>query len=248
MQKITQLIRTDKEFFAFLSTLRGMYSADECLPIAVNGLSGGAETAFLAEAVRSALELSGKPLLVLVESESERIRISEALRLSGIETLGYKKRDLVFHNIKASHDVDRERLLVLSKLLSGGKFAVVSTPSAASELTMPRERLRTLSLDLRLGDIIAPEELTRRLVAMGYACVDGVESRGQFSRRGGIVDFFGGGDENPVRVEFFGDEVDRLSYFDPLTQRALSVCESAFLLPSAEVVVDQAISIYLLKE
>jgi transcription-repair coupling factor (superfamily II helicase) len=82
---------------------------------------------------------------------------------------------------------------------------------------------------------------------MGYAQVTTVEGRGQFSRRGGILDFFGGDDESPVRVEFFGDEVDRLSYFDPLSQRATSSCEAAHLLPSCEVVLDKTARERILK-
>ena len=247
MQKITRLIRADKEFFAFLACLGESLRADESLPIAVNGLSGGAETAFLCESVRASLELTASPTLVLVESEAERIRVTDALISSGIEALGYKKRDLVLYNIRASHDVDRERLLVLSKVLSGGKIAVVTTPSAAAELTMPLPRLRDSMLSLTLGDIISPEELATRLTDMGYAKVTAVESRGQFSRRGGILDLFGGIGENPVRVEFFGDEVDRLSYFDPISQRTLESCQCCEILPASEVVIDSPTRARLIK-
>ncbi|MBR4835793.1 MAG: hypothetical protein IKU99_02160, partial [Clostridia bacterium] len=240
MQQITKLIRSDKEFFAFLSCLRSDFSAEEALPIAINGLSGGAETAFIAEAVRSAVEISKKAVLVLVPNESERIRLTERLTAAGINALGYKKRDLVIHNIRASHDVDRERLLVLSKLQNGAVEAIVATPTAALGLTMPPEMLKNNSLSLAVGDILAPEEMAERLVAMGYARVEAVESRGQFSRRGGILDFFGGEGEHPVRVEFFGDEVDRMSYFDPISQRTVGLCEGITLLPAAEVVVDRA--------
>jgi transcription-repair coupling factor (superfamily II helicase) len=184
--------------------------------------------------------MTRRPTLILVPNETERIKVTDALCHSGINALGYKKRDLVLHNIRASHDVDRERLLVLSKLLSGETDAVVATPTAALGLTMPPEMLEENSLRLTVGDIISPEELSDRLVAMGYARVDSVESRGQFSRRGGILDFFGGETEEPVRVEFFGDEVDRMSYFDPISQRTTDLCQSARLLPAAEVVVDRA--------
>ncbi len=240
MQKITKLIRTDSEFSAFLSCLKGAYASDDCLPIAVNGLTGGAESAFVAEAVREAVDISHAPVLVLVESEGERARVTEMLRSAGLNALGYKRRDLVFHNIRASHDVDRERLSVLSLVLSGGLDAIVSTPSAACSLTIPEDQLARLSVNIRVGDSLCPEELSERLADMGFARVEVVESRGQFSRRGGILDFFGGESRLPVRIEFFGDEIDRLSYFDPLTQRTSSACESVMLLPAAEVMVGPA--------
>ena len=237
MQKITSLIRSDSEFQSFLSCVRDAYNADECLPIAVNGLSGGAESAFLAEAVREAVDISDSPLLILVESEAERARVTDALRAAGINAVGYKRRDLVFHNIRASHDVDRERLSVLSLVASGNIDAVVSTPSAAAMLTLPADLLDKLSVNLRVGDLMPPEELTERLVTLGFARVESVESRGQFSRRGGIIDFFGGESESPIRIEFFGDEIDRTSYFDPISQRTVGVCEEISLLPAAEVMV-----------
>ena len=239
MNKITSLIRTDSEFKSFLSTMREAYLGD-CLPIAVNGLGGGAESAFVVEAVRDAIGISSSPVLILVENESERQRVTEQLKMSGINAVGYKKRDLVFHNIRASHDLDRERLSVLAKVLSGSVDAVVSTPSAAVGFTLPSEMLKKLSLNISVGNILPPESLSEGLVAMGFARVDAVESRGQFSRRGGIIDFFGGESESPVRVEFFGDEVDRISYFDPISQRTTSPCEGVELLPAAEVMVDSA--------
>ena len=239
MQKITKIIRADSEFQSFLSCIRDAYAAEECLPASVNGLSGGAESAFVTEAVRDAVDISNSPVLVLVESESERTRVTDSLRAAGINAVGYKKRDLVFHNIRASHDIDRERLSVLSSVLTGDVDAVVSTPSAAAMLTLPAEELKKLSVNLRVGDIMPPEELTERLVALGFASVENVESQGQFSRRGGIVDFFGGESESPVRIEFFGDEIDRTSYFDPISQRTVGVCEAVSLLPAAEVMVSR---------
>ena len=239
MQKITKIIRTDGEFSAFSSCMREAFSADECLPIAINGLTGGAESAFICEAVREARLVSGAPVLILAESEGERARLTELLNLSGISAVGYKKRDLVFHNIRASHDVDRERLSVLSLVLSGSVDAVVSTPSAASVMTIPQERLAASSLDIKIGDVISPDTMSEKLLSLGFARVESVEARGQFSRRGGIVDFFGGESESPVRVEFFGDEIDRISYFDALTQRTVTGCSGVKLLPAAEVMVDK---------
>ena len=237
MQKITKLIRSDGEFKDFLSCMRVAYSDKSGLPIAVNGLTGGAESAFIAEAVREAKKLSGLPVLLLVESEVERARLTDYLCAAGISAAGYKKRDLVFHNIRASHDVDRERLSVLSFLVKGEVDAIVSTPSAASMPTLSPEMLIALTKELKIGDILAPEEISELLVTLGFARVDTVESQGQFSRRGGIVDFFGGESDSPIRIEFFGDEIDRITYFDPITQRATAVCEEARLLPASEVVI-----------
>ncbi len=240
MERITSLIRADGEYGAFAELLPSAYRAAEPLPIAVNGLTGGAESAFLAESVRDARAVSSAPVLVLAANEGERERAALALAESGLRTLVYKKRDLVFYNIKASHDVDRERLSVLSAVTAGECDAVVTTPSAALSYTVPEEMLLSLSVAIKVGDILSPEALSERLVTLGFIRVDTVESAGQFARRGGIVDYFGAESESPVRIEFFGDEVDRISLFDPLTQRSLDSAEEARLIPATEVMISSA--------
>ncbi len=237
MKRITSLIRADAEYGAFAELLPRAFSAAEPLPIAVNGLTGGAESAFLAESVLDARRVSGAPVLILAANEGERERAAAALAEAGLGVLVYKKRDLVFYNIKASHDVDRERLSVLSAVTAGECDAVVTTPSAATSYTVPEELLLSLTAAIRVGDFLSPEELSERLVTLGFIRVDTVESAGQFARRGGIVDYFGAESENPVRIEFFGDEVDRISIFDPLNQRSIDSSEEARLIPATEVMI-----------
>ena len=238
MKRATAIIRCDAEFDKFVSALGAARVAQDPLPIAVNGLSGGAELAFIAESIVEARRLSGMPIPVFTESETEAQKLYLSLTSAGVNACHYKKRDLVFHNVRASHDVDRERLSVLSDIMSGGCDAVITTPSAAAIYTMPPEIFESVSLCLACGCEIAPAVLCDRLVSLGFAEVDTVDGKGQFSRRGGIVDFWGGESELPVRAEFFGDEVDRLVYFDPISQRAAQECDRVSLLPANEVIVD----------
>ena len=235
---ISRIIRQDREFVAFTECLRSDMRSRTPLPIVINGLSGGATDAFVTETVREHMSLGGAPTLILTADDGERSRLCSLLLRSGVRAAEYKPRELVFHNISASHDVDRERLLVLSQILDGALDAVVTTPSAALGYTMPRDLLGELSLSVKLGDEISPESLSLKLVSMGFAPVDSVESRGQFARRGGIIDFWGADSLEPCRVEFFGDEVDRLTSFDPTTQRAISPIKDISLVPAREVIVD----------
>ncbi len=237
---ISSLIREDREFVSSVETMREAYRAPKPLPIAVNGLSGGAKSAYVVEVVRDAARLSGAPVLIFVEGDEERERMLSLLATADIKAVGYKYREPVFSNISASHDVERERLSVLSLLISGGVDAIVTTASAAVSIAMPRALLEGSSLHIRIGTEISPENMTSRLVSLGFSAVDGVEGRGQFARRGGIIDFWGADMESPVRCEFFGDEIDRLSTFDPLSQRTLENTDTVTLLPAREVVVDTA--------
>ncbi|MBQ7386630.1 MAG: transcription-repair coupling factor [Clostridia bacterium] len=239
MKRVSTLIRCDGEFDKFVSCLESTFGADEPLPIAVNGLTAGAETAFVAECIIEARRIRRVPTLVFVEGESEREKLASALTELGLNVRQYKKRDLIFHNIRASHDVDRERLSVLSELISGADIdAVITTPSAAALVTVPPSVLLRLSLTLSVGTVISFEDLCMKFASLGFAEVQSVDGKGQFSRRGGIIDFWGGESDMPVRAEFFGDEVDRLAYFDPISQRAEAVCESVSILPAGEVIID----------
>ena len=248
MQKLTALIRADREYQGFLDTLRATFlRSEELFPIAVNGLSGGAEEAFIAESVEEALKLSPLPCVIFTGSDTERDKIVSRLCDGGIRAMAYKRREPVFHNIRASHDVERERLSVLFSLISGECDAVVTTPSAALSYTMPRSVLSEMAVRLSVGTAISPEELSKRLSSLGFAYVEAVEGRGQFSRRGGIVDFFGGDADHPVRIEFFGDEIDRLVYFDAISQRTLGECDGALLLPECEMLLSAEARARILK-
>ena len=237
---ISEFIRQDREYTAFVDCLASNIRSSTPLPIVINGLSGGAENAFITETVKEAIALKSGPVLILTADDTERGELFSLLSESGIRTAEYKPRELVFYNISASHDIDRERLLVLSHILNESLDAVVTTPAAALGYTVPPDVLDSLSLSLKLGDEISPDEISEKLVSMGFASVDTVESRGQFARRGGIVDFWGADTAYPCRVEFFGDEVDRLASFDPESQRALTQIKDISLIPAREVIVDEA--------
>ncbi len=235
--KLSSIIRSDREFREYALTLKREICKAEHLPIVANGISGGASDVFLAQSVKEAMEATDLPILILVPTEAERDATAELLSGEGIEALTYKPRDLVFYNIKASHDVDRERLSVLSAILSGEAKCIVTTPAAAISATMPRSVLRENSISIKVGEEHSPGSLCKKLTALGFMHSDVVDGKGQFSRRGDILDFWGGESENPVRIEFFGDEVDRMTAFDPITQRTVDMRESILLLPAAEVLV-----------
>ena len=144
MKRQTRLIRYDKEFYSSIATLKDQLSCKEPLPLGINGLSDGIANAYLAEALFELSESGAQPSLVIVPSDKERERICSFLSSVGLKAFEYKSREFVFHNISASHDTERERLFVLSKILSGECDVVVTTPSAALAYTMPRKTLESL--------------------------------------------------------------------------------------------------------
>ena len=238
MSFTTSFITYDREFSSALCALKSALSSGGGLPLAVNGLSGGAPHAFIAECLYAIRPIAPAPALIIERDEEAAAETAARLSELGIRALAYKPRNLVLHKISASHDSDRERLSVLSALLSGECEAVVTTLSAALGYTMPRAALRARAVSFALGDTLAPAALAERLLALGFSRVSTVDGAGQFASRGGIVDFWAEADKEPIRVEFFGDEIDRISSFEPLSQRSTGALSSASLMPAREVVLD----------
>ncbi len=237
MNLFSGIIRRDKEFVDFLSVMKSELSKDAARPAVVNGLSGGAEALFVAEAVSEARRINGKCALVLVPDEASADGLCERLSSFGTEARVYKERDFVFYNIGASHDSERERLSVLRSVMSDSCDCVIATPAAAMIYTVGRKELQDSCIRIRLGDEITPEALTEGLERLGFMRVESVDGAGQYSRRGGIADLFSAELDRPVRIEFFGDEVDRISVFDPISQRSTENISSFELLPAKEALI-----------
>ena len=238
MKNVTAIIREDREYRQFEATLEEQLVAARHLPIVVNGLSGGAVDAFTAEMLRD-VTAKGHNAVLLLPDESEASRFASFLADADIPALFYPKRDFVTYAVTASHDYERMRLAVLQRLLAGG-FVAVTTPAAALQYTMPKERLMQTGLFLTVGKEIKPLLLANSLLEMGFTRVETVEGSGQFAMRGGIFDIFSPSSDAPIRIEFFGDEIDRMGCFEPLTQRVYETAEELLLLPATEVLVDAA--------
>ena len=100
---------------------------------------------------------------------------------------------------------------------------VVTSARALLQKTLPKRRFLSATRVLRVGSVIDLEKLAQTWADIGYEHVSVVEAAGQFSRRGGILDVFPVSSLNPVRIELFGDEIDTMRYFDPASQRSLSI-------------------------
>ena len=237
MRIITGTILAEREFSATLEAVREVRAAASPLPLLVNGLSGDAQIAFCAELARESAA-SGSPTLILLPQDGAATRVAEQLSAAGLRALAYHARDFVLHPMIASHGMERERLFVLHAIMRGEADVIVTTPAAAVQATMPRARLAGLSVSLTVGEQTDPDALTDRLLAMGYARVEAVDGIGQYARRGDILDVYAAGEAFPVRVEFFGDEIERMSRFDPLTQRRFEDCPRLLLLPARELLPD----------
>ncbi len=258
MSLLTSAIRSDPEYGQLLAAAKRHFK-DKPLPLLANGLCEGAAEAFIISLIED-LCLDQDPshphrtALIVCPEEKDCVRTKQTLKRFGLRAAFYTARDLSFYGagVTASHEYEHERLKVLSGLITGGLDAVITTPDAALGYTIPPARLKATSVHLDYGVPLDPTALSRSLVAAGYARVDLVEGPGQFAMRGGIIDVcppYGTyiDDEgelvegsHPLRVELFGDEIDRMGIFDPDTQRMTRAVDECDLLPARELLTDAA--------
>jgi transcription-repair coupling factor (superfamily II helicase) len=116
---------------------------------------------------------------------------------------------------------------------------VLTTIAALTQRTLTPFRVRQLVAKLAPGEHIAIQRLADMLQANGYVRTDTVHDRGEFAIRGGIVDLFPGGEEQPLRLDFFGDEIETVRRFDPADQRTSGTVEGFVLLPASEALLDE---------
>ena len=144
-------------------------------------------------------------------------------------------RELTFYDTAAaSRQWEQKRLALLYRLALGEEPLVIASWEALALRTLPKNALLGAAISLAPGDIFDLEELAGRLLRGGYTRCQMVEGVGQFAIRGGILDIYSPAMENPLRVEFFGDEIDAMGLFDPLSQRRVENLDRAVILPVAE--------------
>jgi len=169
------------------------------------------------------------------ESELGRFR-SDIASLTGESVYALPSREFTFYDSEiVSREVEHERIKSLYALSAKTAGVVICTPDGLMQRTFGR--VCEWGMQIRQGDMIHPEELIQRLVSLGYERTDQVEGMGQFARRGGILDFYTPALDLPVRVEFFGKEVDRIGVFSAEDQRVTENVKAVNILPVAESLV-----------
>ena len=173
--------------------------------------------------------------VVLRDEQAARTFAADLNALCGASCALLPCRDLVFHNMEGvSHEYEQQRLHALWQVKTG-QVRVLCAPADALMLrTLPPDGLENAAMTLLSTGSYQVERLVERLLQAGYTRCSQVEGPGQFALRGGILDVFPAGDTQPVRAEFWGDDVDSLGRFDPMTQRRFEPVDAVTILPVRE--------------
>jgi len=219
--------------WAPFQALSGAFAkGDSCL--SVDGLWGSSR-AMVASAL---LREVNRPALVLVPDLPALHRMCQDVRFFEATLPGSPRRAQEFPPSQPTfwrggrqRETEGERAWVCHRLRRGEPLTVVTTPAALASSLLPPEEFDRLAFALNVGQELARDGLLERLATSGYERAETVVEVGQWSRRGGIVDIFSPVRERPVRVEFFGDEIESLRLFDPTSQRTVETIQSFEVLP-----------------
>ncbi len=200
-------------------------------PAAINGLSHIHKAATI-----SALCCDNNRILVITSDEGECARLFEDLHSLGCKPLIYPARDFTLKSVSVySREYEHKRIGTLSSILEGDFDVVLASVDAAVQMTVPPEYLTRHIFKINTGDTVAADELIKRLVSAGYTRCDAVEGIGQFSSRGGIIDVYPPNFTTALRIDLWGDEVDKLSLIDIESQRSVQQINCAEICPATEV-------------
>ena len=194
------------------------------LPCAVDNLGDSAAVIAACTAIRK----SNKKGIFIIDNTYDIVKISSLFRaVLGTEPLVFPESEFNFDTVDSmSGSGERGRTSVLEKIQSG-EYEVVITTIDAVCMPVPRtENLKNRAMSVTVGQKCDMQQLCSFLTDNGYSMFDMVEGEGSFSRRGGIVDVFVPGEKQPVRIEFFDDEIERVSTFDVISQRRTDELET----------------------
>lgn len=209
------------------------------MPVGATGVSDSVK----AHIIHSLMEFKQNKAIIIMPDEASAVRMSENLGTVQSGVLFYPSREFTFQQVAGvSHEFEHIRLGVLSKMLKGEYSAVVCSVNAAGQKTMPPEKLKELSLEIKDGDTVDIEKISTQLIAAGYSRYDQVDGTSQFAVRGGIIDVFPPGASEPARIELWGDMVDGISSFDISTQRRTGSLDKIDIIPANEVLFKSASS------
>ncbi len=229
MELFTTVLKNSEQYIKIIKNLKEVRTPMLCV---------GLSMVHKANFIYSALKDLKEPMLVITPDEASAMKLSVDINAMAGEELSavFPVRDFVFRQTEGvSSEYEQVRIGVLSKLLNGEISIVVASYQAAMTRTIPKSVLIDNTFDVKDMPL---EKLVETLVKSGYTRRTQVDGLCQFSVRGGIVDIFSPNEQKPVRIEYWGDEIDSMSYFELDSQRRVDEVEKLTLAPAREVIFD----------
>ena len=232
--RLKGLMKPLKESKQFKEILRNVEK--KMYPIGVYGLSESAKN-YLVNGVYEELD---KSILILTHSDVEAKNIYEDLSFYVNDVYYFPTREVVFYNADAiSGDLRWERLKVMKEIVKKGKKIIITCIEALAATYIPIDLFEKYIFKLSVGNTLNLKDFSAKLIQCGYERVDIVDTKGQFSIRGGIVDLFPPISALPFRIELFDEEIDSIRTFSADTQRSIDKVYEIDVFPAKEIILTQ---------
>ncbi len=205
------------------------------LPLAIWGVPNSLKASFC-----YALCQQQKKKAVVIVPQEDIVKTQFALSCHfGDGVIVFPSKEFLFRNVEsASHEEDIARLSVLTQLINNDYNALIISPEALLRYTMPKEKYLSLCIKIVKNKEFPLNKAIEFLINCGYSRCEKIEGKGQFSNRGGILDFFPPHSENPIRIEFFGETPDLIGEFDIISQRKINNLDFAQITPVLELILN----------
>lgn len=235
MRSLTEPLKESADYCRIVSLLSEKGAgvlADDCVP---------SQKQHLIYAISKEPELAGfcRFRVIITYSDKRAMDLRDQYTFFDRTTTVFPARDLIFYQADLrGREIETERLKCLRRIMEGRPMTVVTTFAALMTPQIPLAVLKKAILPLAKRDVIGMDEIADHLSAMGYEKNAQVNAPGQFAIRGDILDVFDLTEENPIRIEFFDDEIDSIRSFDAESQRSMESLESVRIYPAAELILD----------
>ncbi|SLN11271.1 Transcription-repair-coupling factor [Roseovarius litorisediminis] len=205
----------------------------------------GAPEGFDARLILNELSHRDGPVCHVARDDKRMAAMAAALRFFApdVPVITFPGWDcLPYDRVSPNADISATRMATLAGLVHGmsGRFILLTTLNAATQRVPAREVLRDAAFSARVNYQIDEDALKTFLVRMGFSQAPTVTEPGDYAVRGGIIDIYPPGDSGPVRLDLFGDVLDGIRRFDPVTQRTIEKLSVIELAPVSEVILDEA--------
>ena len=204
-----------------------------------NILLSGVSSSFYGPLLQMIYERQKRPVVILMQNLYHAQRLYDQLsNLMDEESVRLFPMDefITAEMLASSSELRIERMNTLASILEDEYKIVITHVAGATRFLTPKAIFAKAKIELECGRDYDLNQLKTKLVELGYNSVRAVETMGEFSVRGGIIDIFPMTEENPIRIEFFDDEVDSIRYFSTETQRSISKVEKVSIPPTYELV------------
>ena len=187
--------------------------------------------------------------LIVTYNEIRARELLEDYRLYDKNVMYYPAKDLIFYSADVHGSaIVAERLKAIQALAGDKPVTIITTIDAGMDACVPYEKYESQRIRIEPGDLLNLEEMQHKLSAMGYANVSQVESEGEFSVRGGIIDIYPLTEECPCRIDLWDDEVDTIRRIDVESQRSVEDLSEIEIYPAAEVFMTEDTAVRGLRE